>query len=121
MIGIGEGDQRLIIGHGRAEVRGKFFGGQVVMKIGAGGIVNLLEQIGEAFAITQGKADGEVEFMVGGKVSGGLQALDAGRQMAVNGLPADCSAGKIHLRKQKDNEPENKVFFHAEMCLLQKY
>jgi len=65
-----EGDDRLIVLLSRTESLSELLRCQVVSVVRTGGIVDLLEQVGQCFVIAQRQPDRQVQISQAGKASG---------------------------------------------------
>ena len=64
---VGEGDDGLVILFRGTEGCGELLGGQELVVVGAGGVIELLQQSGERSLVATGQTDGEVQPVGGGQ------------------------------------------------------
>src|ERR1039458_5134117 len=85
----GKRGNRLIIRLRRAELLCKLRRSQVAMVIGAAGIIELVQEVGQCLGVAQGELDGQIQPIRARKSPGRLQmeACDRLRDMAMQNPP----------------------------------
>ena len=92
-MGQGKGHHRLVILFGGTELFSELPGGEVMAIVGAGRVVELLEQVGERVGVSQRQSDGQVKLVGLRQPSQRLQARGNGRHVAGQD-PQRCGHGR---------------------------
>ncbi len=82
-----KGDEGLIIRFGRAKPPGELFGRQKLAVIGTGGVVELVEQIGQRLRVAQRQPNRQVQALRGRQRAHRRQARHGGGDMPGQRLP----------------------------------
>jgi len=85
-LGLGIGEQGLVILFGGPEALGELAGSKPMTVIGIGWVVELVEEGVEFGLIAQGEADGEVEARIGGELGKGFEVAGGRWELSTDGL-----------------------------------
>ncbi len=110
-IGLGEIHERLIILFRRPEPLGKLLGREVVTVVGAGRVVDLLEQAVEFRLVAQRQADSQVQTLRAWKIAHRRQACHSGRNITAMQLLPFRRRGSHH--QAKHHQPDEADQGHA--------